>query len=1130
MVAFGVLLCGLIMACFAADLQARYRETIEAAKHEALNHAEILADNTVVTFETVSRILHETELIRQGVSSGTGTLESADIELRHLAQTSKLVVAIGWTDEAGDLVAHSYEQPPPRRNIADLPHFTAQRDGAGGPLFVSEPFRAASTENKWLIAVSRRLDDGNGNFSGVVAAVLDPVYFNQVYRSFNLGNGGAIVLLRRSGQVLVREPSIEKLIGKSFAGGPLLKDYLPQSEAGSYELASGTDGIARIVGYKAVVGSPLVVVVSYGRAAILAAWYRHLYQSALLLALIIGSILCGTVVLARQARYLATKSDAIATTNAYFDAALTNMSTGLSLFDANGNLVVWNDRFRTMDQLSPDQVRRGVNISTLVQYRRDAGNLDREVEEYVGEFRQQLVDRGRSSSISKRRDGRTIAVVNTATADGGWVGIHEDITDQVLREAEIFQQATDLAQINMRFDAALSNMTQGLCLFDADKRVVIANHRFREIYQFPPEMVLPGTPLTTLLRHYAQIGSRPDLALPGQDDLIRSQPEQFFRTADGRSILIKRSRTPDGGWVATHDDVTAQKRQEQLLQEKAAELALMNSRFDAALSHMAQGLCMFDGQKRLVVWNDRYAEFYQVPPHLLKVGTPYQAIIADRVARGVLKGQLSEEEAENKVAELTQLPPDAWRVDELADGRLVMLVRQPMADGGWLSIIEDITERKRAEAEIVYLARHDALTGLANRTNFNARLGESLKRLKRYGTAFNVLMLDLDKFKAVNDSWGHPAGDKLLVEVARRLQSLLRDTDVPARLGGDEFAIIQDIGSSDPREAAAALSRRIIAAIEQPFDLSGFQASVGTSIGIALAPVHGDEPDQLLTNADVALYHVKAAGRNDFRIFEPHLLDIAKLRKSAESELRDAIAEGQFEVHYQSVVDIRTRSLRAVEALLRWQHPTKGLLGPDQFIPLAEATGLIVPLGNWSLRQACRDAMLLPAHVKVAVNLSAVQISQGNVSAAVLSALTETGLAPQRLELEITEASLLVNTEAHLATIQKLKQIGIAIVLDDFGTGYSSLSYLTHFPIDMIKIDRSFTHGVLHRRDCAAVIAALLALARGLGSATTAEGIETEAQLDYMRNAGVDLAQGYLFSRPMPISQINPRSRDELVA
>jgi diguanylate cyclase (GGDEF)-like protein len=382
------------------------------------------------------------------------------------------------------------------------------------------------------------------------------------------------------------------------------------------------------------------------------------------------------------------------------------------------------------------------------------------------------------------------------------------------------------------------------------------------------------------------------------------------------------------------------------------------------------------------------------------------------------------------------------------------------------------------------------------------------------------MMLDLDKFKAVNDMLGHPAGDQLLIEVGRRLQSTIRETDVLARLGGDEFAIIQE-GGPNQHEGAIALALRIINAISQPFDLDGNEASVGTSIGIALAPENGVEPEELLKSADLALYTAKAEGRNDFRIYQARMLEIAHTQQSAEGELRDAIAREEFELHYQVVVDVKTRLARGAEALVRWRHPTRGLIMPDQFIPLAESTGLIVPLGEWILQRACADAASWPEHIRIALNISAVEFKKGNLFDVILCTLVETGLAPERLELEITETSLLENQEANLATIRQLKNLGISVTLDDFGTGYSSVTHLTNFPFDNIKIDRTFTQGIPNRRESVAVVSSVLALAQGLGTITTAEGIESEQQFEYMRQAGADLAQGDLFGRPVPAAQLD---------
>jgi diguanylate cyclase (GGDEF)-like protein len=696
------------------------------------------------------------------------------------------------------------------------------------------------------------------------------------------------------------------------------------------------------------------------------------------------------------------------------------------------------------------------------------------------------------------------------------------ISFAVRYQIRLDRSQADLELANTRFTAALRNMSQGLCLFDPEQRVVVANARYAEIYRLNEDHIKPGTSLREILQAREENGTGFVVDKDAYLKVNVKRATEIQEVADGRVISIKRQPMSNGGWLTTHEDVTTEKRSEKLLAEKAAELEVMNTRFSSALDNMAQGLCMFDGNQRLTVWNDRYVELLSMPAHLLKVGTPLHEILASRVATG-MRLKPDDPAVKAKVKELLALPPDASRTDELLDGKIVMLTRQPMAGGGWVTLIEDITERRRAEAEIVHLARHDVLTGLANRAEFNARLEEASRRLIRNGGSVTVMMIDLDRFKAVNDTLGHLAGDQLLSEVARRLQASVRDIDVLARLGGDEFAIIQE-GGADQREGAVALALRIISAISVPFDLNGHQVEVGTSIGIAMAPEDGVEPDELLKRADLALYSVKSSGRNDFCLFRNEMLEIVNTQQSAERELREAIANGEFELHYQPVVDVKTRELRGVETLVRWRHRDKGMIAPDHFIPLAESTGLIVPLGEWILNQACGDAANWPAHVKVAVNISAIQFKKGNLFEVILGALVKTGLQPERLELEITETSLLENQEAHLTTIRQLKNLGLSIALDDFGTGFSSINYLTIFPFDKIKIDKSFTRGILSRADCKAVVASTLALAQGLGIVTTVEGVETEEQFDYMHNAGVELAQGYLFGRPVPIAEFGRAS------
>jgi diguanylate cyclase (GGDEF)-like protein/PAS domain S-box-containing protein len=435
-------------------------------------------------------------------------------------------------------------------------------------------------------------------------------------------------------------------------------------------------------------------------------------------------------------------------------------------------------------------------------------------------------------------------------------------------------------------------------------------------------------------------------------------------------------------------------------------------------------------------------------------------------------------------------------------------------------VIDDITERRKTDQRIAFLAHHDALTGLANRAALTQKIEEAAARQRRRGEPFSVLLLDLDRFKQVNDTLGHPAGDTLLTEVAGRLTGLLRETDLLARLGGDEFAIIQ-AGEADQRAAASGLAARIIEAFGQPFEIEGGDIGIGTSIGIALAPEHATGADNLLKMADLALYRAKSGGRNGYRFFDPEKSEVASARHEIEMDLRRAIAQGEFELHYQPIIDTKTRKTCVAEALVRWRHPTKGLIFPDKFIPLAEETGLITQIGEWVLLAACTEAATWPADIKVAVNLSLVQFRKADLAETVMRCLSASGLPPERLELEITETALIESAAECLPALRHFKTIGITIVLDDFGTGYSSLSQLAMFPFDKIKIDKSFTQNLTKRSECAAIISATLTLAQKLNIATTAEGIETADQCRILRLAGVTSLQGYFFKRPGPASEMD---------
>jgi diguanylate cyclase (GGDEF)-like protein len=571
------------------------------------------------------------------------------------------------------------------------------------------------------------------------------------------------------------------------------------------------------------------------------------------------------------------------------------------------------------------------------------------------------------------------------------------------------------------------------------------------------------------------------------------------------------------GAAAQIEDFNARlQQQHDLLKVQEQQLRAQNVQLDAALNNIAQGLAMFGADQRLVLCNRRYAEIYELSPDQVTLGTTLLEIIRHRVGNKLLS-DMSPEAIVDAMLRRRNDTHFGEFYSQLSDGRCIAITVQPMADGGTVSTHQDITEQRRSEAKIAHMAHHDALTGLPNRRLLDERLEHAVAHAKR-GEIVATHLLDLDYFKNVNDTLGHPVGDKLLRMVADRLRRLVREGETVARMGGDEFAIVQ-MQVAQPSDATA-LAQRVIEEVSEPYEIDGHQVVVGASVGISVSVTDGPSSDLLLRNADLALYRAKSGGRGTLRFFEPEMDAQMQTRRLMESDLRRALVGHEFEVHYQPIVNLQSNEISAFEALIRWQHSERGMVSPAAFIPLAEEIGLIVPLGEWVLRTACSAAAGWPDHTKICVNLSPVQFRSRGLVEVVIGALATSGLRPGRLELEITETVLLADTEATLAVLHQLRGLGVRIAMDDFGTGYSSLSYLQTFPFDRIKIDRSFVKGVAEDIGSLNIVRAVAALAKGIGMATTAEGVETQEQLDAVKAEGCTEMQGFLFSRALPSRDI----------
>jgi diguanylate cyclase (GGDEF)-like protein/PAS domain S-box-containing protein len=678
-------------------------------------------------------------------------------------------------------------------------------------------------------------------------------------------------------------------------------------------------------------------------------------------------------------------------------------------------------------------------------------------------------------------------------------------TGEIVRmRAEAEAAIAEARKSHERLREAIDILPQGIVFLDADGRYILWNKKYSEIYSRSSDLFKPGARLQDTIRIGVERGDYPE-AIGREEEWIAERITKLYQAgarheqilADGRCILIEERLTEDGGIVGLRVDITE-------LKQREASFRLL---FDSNPIPMI--VCALNDERILGVnaaavehYGYSRAEFEKLTIRSVQAFESEPPWAGDRS---------SDEQAART---WKHVRANGTLIDLAIYSRHLLYGDQPAV----LLALMDITERKRAEARLAFMAQHDALTGLPNRNLLRQNMDEILLHTRRSSDKAAVLVLGLDNFKAVNDTLGHGIGDKLLRAVAKRLRSTLREEDTLARLNSDEFAIVQS-GLTRPDDAVL-LARRLLEAIGDPYLFDGHSIVIGASVGIAMAPGDGDESEKLLKNADMALSRAKNDSRGTFSFFETGMDARAQSRRKIEAGLRDAIQNDVLRPYYQPLIDLSTGHITGFEALVRWPDPERGMISPAEFIPVAEETGLINGLGGLMLRRACADAALWPEDVRVAVNLSPLQFRTGNLLSIVMDALKQSGLPAKRLELEITETLLLEKSGQVLATLHALRALGVRISMDDFGTGYSSLSYLRSFPFDKIKIDQSFVRDLAANRDAQAIVRSIISLGIGLGVTITAEGVETEAELSWLRTEGCHEAQGFLFSQARPNAEI----------
>jgi diguanylate cyclase (GGDEF)-like protein/PAS domain S-box-containing protein len=802
----------------------------------------------------------------------------------------------------------------------------------------------------------------------------------------------------------------------------------------------------------------------------------------------------------------------------YLRSILDHLPQGISVFDENLRLRFWNDAFLDVLNLPENIVYPGVSFEELIMVpaRRgeygpgDPVRLVMERRSLALQFLPHRIERTRPNGRTHLVEGRPLKQNDRVV---GFITSYTDITDR--KEAEVALQ-----QKNELLAALVENMPGGVSVFDRDLHLVLYNKETSRLLGIPAEFAQRRPSFAEVIRYNAQRGEYGDIDIEkkvAEMVELAHHPvaHRFERTRpDGTTIEVHGAPLPGGGFVTIYIDITQRKRTED-------ELRRRNAIFQTLIDNIPGGVTLFDRDFRLVAHNAEYRRLLGFPDDLFEGKPTLERFFRYNAARGEY-GPGDPEKIVRSLLERARLNQAHLFERARPDGTVIEVRGLPLGDGGFVTIYTDITERKAAAAAIERLAHHDTLTGLANRHDLEARLDQVIADATRHGDKVAVLFIDLDRFKSINDTLGHSVGDSFLIEIAARLTADVRDMDIVARLGGDEFVVVFRGFANDAQ--ALAVTEKVMRAIGQPLVLAGQDVSPSASIGIAVYPDDGHDRESLMRCADIAMYHAKQAGRSRFQRFDARMSAATLERSRLEAELRIAVEQQAFTLHYQPQIDVATQRIVGVEALIRWARDDGTPVSPAAFIPMAEESGLIDAIGDWVLREACRTVAGWrggnACTVRLAINLSARQLKSAQIVGKVLAVLRETGLPAACLELEVTETAAMEDPKLTIDNLHALRELGVGLAIDDFGTGYSSLAYLKLLPITRLKIDRTFVTDIETDPSDATICATTIGLAHSLGFQVVAEGVETAAQFDYLRLHGCDEVQGYHFHRPMPAGDV----------